>query len=846
MVVSEIVFWLVPLLAMIINLFIFMTFLAAKKNKIIYSFILLLIAFTAWTAGSFFMRLSVYPGVLFWYEVSITGIFAVPFCYYQFMYDYTNQKGKFLKSIILILSIAMIILNLLDVFIKPSIDSNVAGSQLLNYVVKWPIVFLLIFFFIVIFLIIRMVYQSIKKNSISGRLFSPLALGISVMFVGVMIQILPGFGAYPSDTLACMFNSGCIYYALYKRRMISLTQVTSKSPIYLIAAIITIGILGAVYKGLNNFYNLNFEAYLQYKTIVFSVIFSIVTVLTYQIMSKLASNLFIKGRAAKEAELKRFSLAVNQTLDIKEVEGLFMNFITDNIPGAIAYYCAMDENSSVYHIQSATHGVSAKDFVIPQDHPVISWFTKNKDGINYKDFNRTGAYKAMWEKEKLELIALNIDFLLPIVCDDALVGIVLFANGNRKNSFKNSEIDFLESVAAVFSISIRNARMYVEMRKEARIDALTGLYNRKHFTETAQNELAQCSKDSYVLALLDLDDFHLYNELYGTKDGDDMLKTFAGLITSVMPANGTVARYSGKEFIVSMPHCDIPAALSYVERVRGMLAGILQNEPEKTKKFLTFSAGICAYPISSTSLTELITNVSMAVFTAKNNGKNQIIVYGGSVYKESSKSEFNAGAMQKKDIGESYASTIFALTAAINAKDHYTFAHSTNVSEYAALLAQHVGLDSEHVEIIRQAGLLHDIGKIGISENILSKNSRLSDDEYEVMKSHVESAIAIIRYLPSLDYVIPVAIGHHEHWDGKGYPRSLRGEEIPIGARCLCIVDSFDAMVSRRPYREPMPVEDALREIERNLGRQFDPKIGALFVKLVRDGTIEVRTLGTE
>ena len=234
----------------------------------------------------------------------------------------------------------------------------------------------------------------------------------------------------------------------------------------------------------------------------------------------------------------------------------------------------------------------------------------------------------------------------------------------------------------------------------------------------------------------------------------------------------------------------------------------------------------------------------MAVFSAKSNGKNQIIVYGGTDFKESSQvTDFSVGAMRKKDIGESYASTIFALTAAINAKDHYTFAHSTNVSEYAAQLAQHVGLDSEHVEIIRQAGLLHDIGKIGISESILSKTSRLNDDEYDIMKGHVESAIAIIRYLPSLDYVIPVAIGHHEHWDGKGYPRHLKGEEIPVGARCLCIADSFDAMVSRRPYREPMPVEDALREIERNLGRQFDPNIGALFIKLVREGTIGVKTV---
>ena len=182
---------------------------------------------------------------------------------------------------------------------------------------------------------------------------------------------------------------------------------------------------------------------------------------------------------------------------------------------------------------------------------------------------------------------------------------------------------------------------------------------------------------------------------------------------------------------------------------------------------------------------------------------------------------------------------IFALTAAIDAKDHYTFNHSQAVAAYAAQLAEHIPLDGEHVEIIRQAGLLHDIGKIAIPEAILSKTSRLTDEEYAIMKTHVERCVPIIRYLPSLDYVIPSAVGHHERWDGRGYPRGLKGEEIPIGARCLGIADAFDAMISRRPYRDPMPLDLALNELRRGLGSQFDPELGALFIRLVEDGTIK-------
>ncbi len=188
--------------------------------------------------------------------------------------------------------------------------------------------------------------------------------------------------------------------------------------------------------------------------------------------------------------------------------------------------------------------------------------------------------------------------------------------------------------------------------------------------------------------------------------------------------------------------------------------------------------------------------------------------------------------------------TIYALTAAIDAKDHYTFNHSQNVSEYAAALAAAIPLDSEHVEIVRQAGLLHDIGKIGIPESILSKTSRLTDDEMEIMRSHPEGAIAMIRHLPSMNYVIPSVIGHHERWDGHGYPRQLAGEMIPVGARCLCLADSFDAMTSRRSYKEALSVEQALAEIRRNLGTQFDPQLGLLFIRLVEEGTIKVRPAG--
>ena len=172
-------------------------------------------------------------------------------------------------------------------------------------------------------------------------------------------------------------------------------------------------------------------------------------------------------------------------------------------------------------------------------------------------------------------------------------------------------------------------------------------------------------------------------------------------------------------------------------------------------------------------------------------------------------------------------------------KDHYTCTHCENVTRLATQLARAAGFAAEYVEMIRQAGLLHDVGKISIPESVLTKPSRLTSAEYEIMKSHVERSIEIIRHLPSLNYVVPIVVGHHERWDGKGYPRGLAGTEIPRGARCVALADAFDAIVSRRVYKAAVPLAEAIDEIERGLGTQFDPELGALFVRLLRSGELE-------
>ena len=192
------------------------------------------------------------------------------------------------------------------------------------------------------------------------------------------------------------------------------------------------------------------------------------------------------------------------------------------------------------------------------------------------------------------------------------------------------------------------------------------------------------------------------------------------------------------------------------------------------------------------------------------------------------------------ELSQAKLEMMLLLGRAAEYRDDMTGQHTQRVGELSALIAERLGLPEKDVDLIRKAAPLHDIGKIGIPDSILSKEGKLTDEEFRIMRGHVERSIEMIRHLPSLDYVIPVVLAHHERFDGRGYPRGISGESIPIGGRCLNIVDSFDAMISRRSYKETMPVEAALKEIRVNLGKQFDPELGQLFISLVESGQINV------
>lgn len=192
------------------------------------------------------------------------------------------------------------------------------------------------------------------------------------------------------------------------------------------------------------------------------------------------------------------------------------------------------------------------------------------------------------------------------------------------------------------------------------------------------------------------------------------------------------------------------------------------------------------------------------------------------------------------DLRESYFRTVQALVAAVEAKDPYTRWHSTNVAKYAVAMARDMGLPAAQLEEIHIAAILHDVGKIGISERIISKPDRLSREEYEIMKDHPAHGIRILEPIGFSAAIIDAIYQHHERYDGKGYPQGLAGEQISLGARILNVADTIDAMVSERPYRGMISSSEVIEELDRESGGQFDPAVAASAKRLIEKGLLKL------
>ena len=330
-------------------------------------------------------------------------------------------------------------------------------------------------------------------------------------------------------------------------------------------------------------------------------------------------------------------------------------------------------------------------------------------------------------------------------------------------------------------------------------DQLTGLYNRRFYEEELKR-LDTKRNLPLTIVMADVNGLKLINDSLGHFKGDELLKTVAEVMTKGCRTDDIIARLGGDEFVILLPKTDNRETEQIIQRIKGLA--------------LKEQIGCCI-------------DISITFgYESKNNEEENI----QEIIKKAE------DHMYKKKLFESPSirgKTIKAIINTLHEKNKREEQHSHRVLALCQCMGEALELPEHEIEVLKTVGLLHDIGKIAIDENVLNKPGKLTDDEWKEIKRHPEIGYRILNTVNDMSDMANYALYHHERWDGKGYPKGLKGDDIPFVSRIITIADAYDAMTSERSYRSALPVEFVIAELQRNAGIQFDPELVRVFIEKV-------------
>lgn len=439
--------------------------------------------------------------------------------------------------------------------------------------------------------------------------------------------------------------------------------------------------------------------------------------------------------------------------------------------------------------------------------------------------------------------------ILPLIGAGECIGVAIFSDDNI-----NQYIEIYKLIANYFAMIYQNQILSDLVKQNTDTDSLTGLFNHKKIQEDLAYEISQSASKDKELAfcIIDIANISEINSELGHAKGDLVIKEVAKKIRKNIRNTDYAGRYGGDEIAIIMPDTKVDEAKYVLEYILYNLSCTMFDDLGQLK----FSCGFSMYPKSSDNQERINVLAQQALYIAKSrrnqSGQSEIVSSTDFNFWDDEALKCFVKVLTKKhgsvniNVDEELISqfhnekilsndhlleVVSSLSSAIDAKDTYTKGHSSSVSRYSEALARAINLPQNEVERIKLGAMLHDVGKIGIPEQILRKPTKLSDDEWQIMKQHPSiGADKVLKPNKSLHDLIPMVKYHHEHIDGSGYPYGLKGDEIPLSARIVAVADAFHALISDRPYRKGLSVQKACEILKMGAGVQWDKDLIRQFI----------------
>ena len=825
---------IIPVVATVLYAALYVMVAASKPQNIMKRrFRWYLFAMLIWSVGALIVMAG-FGNTTFWFRLmSASGVAAMIALFY-FTQEIVHNPIKLWSSFVYIYGFFATTVSLFTNLVFP--HASIINGEL-NYELS-PLIVLVVGpgYLLTVFRLFQL-YRNLRESRDEMYItrYVLLILAFIVILIGGASNFV-GLGKYPVDVAANVVAALIISYSILRHQLLDIQVVIRKSILYTIPTMI----IGAAYFLVLTLTLLILNANTQSELFTISLIISIIAAIIIQPFRDMLQNwvdrFFFRERYSEVMMLQRVSQTASSVIDINQLSDMILREITDTMHIEKATLFLRNENQKNFLLNSQIGITLSPRTKIVSDHPLIKRINAYDHAITRQELEIQPIFRSMWKEEKEIINNLEAELFIPLKTAGELLGVIILGPKLSEQAYSNQDNQILLTLSQQTAVAVDNAQLYSTAQKE--------LVQRRETEKRLQLQLKRLSAlqniNIAITTNIDLQ-IPLYLLL---EQVTDELEVDAADVLLLDEENQELMFVAGQGFktdALRYTKLNMGQGLAGRAAETGKAIQINNLNDESTslhqsplindEKFVAYfgvpliTKGKVKGVLEIFHRSELHPTEDWMDFLNTLTSETAIAVDNAQLFRDLEKSNL--------DLAVAYETTLEGWARTLELKDRETEGHSQRVMGFTLRLCRKLGITEDEINHIRRGALLHDIGKMGVPDNILLKKGPLTKEEWVVMRKHPKFAYDMLSAIPFLEKAMDIPYCHHEKWDGSGYPRGLRGEEIPLSARIFAVVDVWDALRSDRPYRKAWTDEEALEEIKREKGTHFDPVVVEAFLSMV-------------